>query len=188
MPSVKTSFHPVKVEGKGRGTARCRYRGSIGVARRVAIHYSGQMARRKETATGWVEQEAGQGECDVKKIQVEAETLRKKADLLGWDEEKEHANEEARVRNATQRAIQIVVNKYVLWHSLASSVLNKMRGRATQECDAVHLRLYQLDSKYTLPPGLETRALSRRSHSSPNTTAKAPHSKLQQEGSYTTSS
>jgi hypothetical protein len=38
---------------QGPGTARCRYRGSIGVARRVEILYGGKMTRRKETATRW---------------------------------------------------------------------------------------------------------------------------------------
>jgi hypothetical protein len=50
---VKTSLHPVQVEGEGRvlldvGT------GSIGLARRVIILYGGEAAWRKETATGWI--------------------------------------------------------------------------------------------------------------------------------------
>jgi structural maintenance of chromosome 2 len=35
-----------------------------------------------------VEQEAGQGENDIKKMQAEVENLRKKADRMGWSAEK----------------------------------------------------------------------------------------------------
>ena len=56
-----------------------------------------------------VEREAGQGERDIKKMQVEVETLRKKADSTGCNEEKEHVSVEA-LRNAkgdANRCIQV---------------------------------------------------------------------------------
>ena len=41
-----------------------------------------------------VEREAGQGERDIKRMQAEVETLRKKAESTGWNDEKERASEE----------------------------------------------------------------------------------------------
>lgn len=65
------------------------------------------MSRRElgELEKRWkaVEREAGQGERDIKKMQVEVESLRKKADSTGWNEEKEHVSVEA-LRNAKNDA------------------------------------------------------------------------------------
>ena len=57
-----------------------------------------EMSRRElgELEKRWkaVEREAGQGERDIKRIQAEVETLRKKAESTGWNEDKEQASEE----------------------------------------------------------------------------------------------
>ena len=56
------------------------------------------MSRRElgELEKRWkaVEREAGQGERDIKRMQAEVETLRKKAESTGWNDEKERASEE----------------------------------------------------------------------------------------------
>ncbi|KAI9507224.1 condensin complex subunit SMC2 [Russula earlei] len=95
------------------------------------------MSRRElgELEKRWkaVEREAGQGERDIKRMQVELETLRKKADATGWSAEKERANEEA-LHKAKDDAM-----------------------RCAQERDAVRSRLSQLDFNYTPPPGFDTR-------------------------------
>jgi structural maintenance of chromosome 2 len=65
------------------------------------------MSRRElsELKKRWkaVEREASQGERYIKKMQVEVETLRKKADLTGWNKEKECASVEA-LRSAKNNA------------------------------------------------------------------------------------
>ena len=72
-----------------------------------------EMSRRElgELEKRWkaVEREAGQGERDIKKMQVEVETLRKKADSTGWNEEKEHASEETlrKAKNDAMRCTQV---------------------------------------------------------------------------------
>ncbi|KAF8468622.1 condensin complex subunit SMC2 [Russula ochroleuca] len=95
------------------------------------------MSRRElgELEKRWkaVEREAGQGERDIKRMQVEVEALRKKADSTGWNQEKEHASEET-LRKAKDDAM-----------------------RCTREWDAVRSRLSQLDFNYTPPPGFDTR-------------------------------
>jgi structural maintenance of chromosome 2 len=67
------------------------------------------MSRRElgELEKRWkaVEREAGQGERDIKRMQAEVETLRKKADSTGWNEEKEHASEEA-LRKAKEEGMR----------------------------------------------------------------------------------
>jgi structural maintenance of chromosome 2 len=52
-----------------------------------------------------VEREAGQGEREVKRMQADVETLRKKSDATGWDVEKERATEEA-LRKAEDDAMR----------------------------------------------------------------------------------
>jgi len=58
-----------------------------------------------------VEREAGQGERDIKKMQAEVESLRKKADATGWSVETEQANEEAlrRAKDDGMRCTQVRV-------------------------------------------------------------------------------
>lgn len=77
------------------------------------------MSRRElgELEKRWkaVEREAGQGERDIKKMQVEVETLRKKVDSTGWNEEKEHVSVEA-LRNAKNDANRCTQVSYVLCH------------------------------------------------------------------------
>jgi len=67
------------------------------------------MSRRElgELEKRWkaVEREAGQGERDIKRMQVEVEALRKKADSTGWNQEKEHASEET-LRKAKDDAMR----------------------------------------------------------------------------------
>ena len=67
------------------------------------------MSRRElgELEKRWkaVEREAGQGECDIKRMQAEVEILRKKAESTGWNEEKERASEET-LRKATNDAMR----------------------------------------------------------------------------------
>jgi structural maintenance of chromosome 2 len=77
------------------------------------------MSRRElgELEKRWkaVEREAGQGERDIKKMQVEVEALRKKADSTGWNEEKEHASVEAlrNAKNDTNRCTQVLAPSYL---------------------------------------------------------------------------
>ena len=56
-----------------------------------------------------LEREAGQGERDVKRMQADVETLRKKADATGWNAEKERASEEAlrKVKDDAMRCTQV---------------------------------------------------------------------------------
>ena len=67
------------------------------------------MSRRElcELEKRWkaVEREAGQGEREVKRMQADVETLRKKADATGWSAEKERASEEA-LRKAKDDAMR----------------------------------------------------------------------------------
>jgi hypothetical protein len=48
---------------------------------------------------------------DIKKMQVEVEMLRKKANLTGWNKEKEHASVWRRC--VAQRTMQIAAHRYV---------------------------------------------------------------------------
>ncbi|KAI0247376.1 condensin complex subunit SMC2 [Lactifluus subvellereus] len=100
---------------------------------RVRLDMSGRELRELERRWKAVEREAGQGERDVKRMQGDLETLRKKADATGWNAEKERASEGA-LRTAKDDAM-----------------------RCTQERDAVRSRLSQLDFNYTPPPGFDTR-------------------------------
>ena len=56
-----------------------------------------------------VEREAGQGEREVKWMQADVETLRKKSDATGWNAEKERASEEAlrKAKDDTMRCTQV---------------------------------------------------------------------------------
>ena len=67
------------------------------------------MSRRElaELEKRWkaVEREAGQGERDIKRMQAEVETLRKKAESTGWNDEKERASEET-LRKAKDDAMR----------------------------------------------------------------------------------
>ncbi len=71
------------------------------------------MSRRElgELEKRWkaVEREAGQGERDIKRMRVEVETLRKKVDSTGWNEEKEHASVEAlrKAKDDANRCTQV---------------------------------------------------------------------------------
>ena len=58
-----------------------------------------------------MEREAGQGERDIKKMQAEVESLRKKADGTGWSAEKEQASEESlhRAKDDVMRCTQVGV-------------------------------------------------------------------------------
>jgi structural maintenance of chromosome 2 len=79
------------------------------------------MTRRElgELEKRWkaVEREAGQGERDIKKMQAEVESLRKKADGTGWSAEKEQASEEAlhEAKDDAMRCTQVGV--YPLFHT-----------------------------------------------------------------------
>lgn len=87
--------------------ADARARLAQAAAEEEQIRVKLEMSRRElgELEKRWkaVEREAGQGERDIKKMQVEVETLRKKADTTGWNEEKEHASVDA-LRNAKNDA------------------------------------------------------------------------------------
>ncbi|KAF8489517.1 condensin complex subunit SMC2 [Russula emetica] len=117
--------------------ADARARLAQAAAEEEQIRVKLDMSRRElgELEKRWkaVEREAGQGERDIKKMQVELETLRKKADSTGWNEEKERVSVEA-LRNAKDDA-----------------------NRCTRERDAVRSRFSQLDFNYNPPPGFDTR-------------------------------
>lgn len=87
--------------------ADARARLAQAAAEEEQIRVKLDMSRRElgELEKRWkaVEREAGQGERDIKKMQVEVETLRKKADSTGWNEEKERVSVEA-LRNAKDDA------------------------------------------------------------------------------------
>jgi structural maintenance of chromosome 2 len=87
--------------------ADARARLAQAAAEEEQIRVKLDMGRRElgELEKRWkaVEREASQGECDIKKMQVEVETLRKKADSTGWNEEKERGSVEA-LRNAKDNA------------------------------------------------------------------------------------
>ena len=135
--------------------ADARARLAQAAAEEEQIRVKLDMSRRElgELEKRWkaVEREASQGERDIKKMQVEVETLRKKADSTGWDEEKERGSVEA-LRNAkddANRCTQVRAPSYLLPATYSMGGL--------QERDAVRSRLSQLDFNYTPPPGFDTR-------------------------------
>jgi structural maintenance of chromosome 2 len=74
-----------------------------------------KMSRHKlgELEKCWkaVEREAGQGKCNIKQMQADIKTLRKKVDATGWNAEKEQAREEAlcRAKDDAMRCTQVHV-------------------------------------------------------------------------------
>jgi structural maintenance of chromosome 2 len=87
--------------------ADARARLAQAAAEEEQIRVKLDMSRRElgELEKRWkaVEREASQGERDIKKMQVEVETLRKKADSTGWNEEKERVSTDV-LRNAKDDA------------------------------------------------------------------------------------
>jgi hypothetical protein len=172
--------------------ADARSRLAQAAAEEEQIRVKLDMSRRElgELEKRWkaVEREAGQGERDIKKMQVEVETLRKKADSTGWNEEKEHVSVEA-LRNAKGdanrciqvRALSVSCKQLTQWvGGLHRSVTRFVRGIPSSISIIPHHR----DSTLA-----KSRALSlRSSRSSLKTTVKAPRSKSPQEASCTTSS
>ena len=100
--------------------ADARARLAQAAAEEEQIRVKLDMSRRElgELEKRWkaVEREAGQGERDIKKMQVEAEALRKKADSTGWNEEKEHGSVEAlrNAKNDANRCTQVRAPSYLL--------------------------------------------------------------------------
>ncbi len=137
--------------------ADARARLAQAAAEEEQIRVKLDMSRRElgELEKRWkaVEREASQGERDIKKMQVEVETLRKKADSTGWNEEKERVSADA-LRNAKDNANRCTQVRAL---SRLLQVAYSTNGWVTQERDAVRSRLSQLDFNYTPPPGFDTR-------------------------------
>ena len=151
------------------------------------------MSRRElgELEKRWkaVEREAGQGERDIKRMQAEVETLRKKTESTGWNEEKEHASEET-LRKAKDDAMRCTrVRALYSPRKKQGAQWQGALHRSGRQCvrgfpSSISTILHRLGSTHA-----KSRALSRLSlPSSLKTTVKAPRSKLRQEESCTTSS
>ena len=149
------------------------------------------MSRRElgELEKRWkaVEREAGQGERDIKRMQAEVETLRKKAESTGWSEEKERASEETlrKAKDDAMRCTRVCAlysprkRQGTDWQgALHRSGSRCVRGIRSSISTILHRRGSTRG---------KSRASSRRSSpSSLKTTVKAPLLKLPQEASYTT--
>ena len=96
LQTLLTGLTGSSTQSAGRGGG---FMGQLADARARLAHASAEeeqvrvkldMSRREpgELEKRWkaVEREAGQGECDIKRMQAKVETLRKKAESTGWGE------------------------------------------------------------------------------------------------------
>jgi hypothetical protein len=131
-----------------------------------------------------VEREAAQGKYDIKTMQAEVESLRRKADATGWGQKR---SRQARRRCAEQRPFRCAVHRYVFTLSFTRrSLVN--HSMAVEKRDVVRSRVCQLDFNYTPSRGMSRASPGRFSSSGPRRTGKARRSRSRQVASYRTSS